>query len=43
MLRLMKWGVLCVLLGLQSADLFAFQAQPVRMGTGTMTFDTVPG
>ncbi|MFM7864768.1 MAG: 6-bladed beta-propeller, partial [Planctomycetaceae bacterium] len=23
--------------------MFGFQAQPVRMGTGTMTFDTVPG
>jgi len=43
MLRLLKLSLVCALVGLLPGNVFGFQAQPVRMGTGTMTFDTVPG
>ena len=43
MLQVFRLSVACALFALLPADVLGFQVQPVRMGTGVMTFDTVPG
>lgn len=43
MLQVFRLSVACALVALLPADVLGFQVQPVRMGTGVMTFDTVPG